>query len=439
MRLLQKGIAVLVITCLVFLPASGMAYNWETFGTMKFVGSYYNFDLDQQINYCEFHGGTRLEWFPTDKNDDSSPVVFRASFKAQSDGFGESGTDVIIGNNGKEPTVSVPEFNFEVVFDGGRIVGEGTVVIGKYSFESAGLLNFDSFKFNPFVSLDFSEGAFQSINKDPVGQWGISITLLDDRLELIALVPNLPYLAIDPDSPHYVEPVAGFSYGDLDQESFYSVGAIFSDQFILADQNIDYSIFVQEGHGNSVIDSKIDTQKGEINLSFDSQFSLGLLTETAVFGWVVRAGIVGYLLDNYQDFALGVIEVEKTIPDVFGGRLLFQISVADIYNIGQDEDVGMPHLDPRRIMDGPTLTGGIKGISASGRTEVEVKTLLNTQKDSTYVEASFVYFLDEEKDLSFKVTGSHTTGNKKLPVGDPLEPEETLIKCVFEWRFKSIF
>jgi hypothetical protein len=319
------------------------------------------------------------------------------------------GADILSGD-GQEPHVWLQEFYTQKEFD------FVDVTIGKQTFSVDSIVpRLESINLDPFVSQDFSGHPFHVMDQKLIGQWGTSVKLWGEQLELIAMVPNLAYQPLDSDNLYIRDLPNSLQYGDLKQNAGHSIGARWSDIISLSDKQVNYLVFVQQGLGNTVVDADVN-MLGEVQPIFAEQFSIGLLAETSLVGLIVRGELLGIFLSGYDDYVVGVLEAEKILQNILadGDSFTINIGVSDVFDLDSDNS-GIPGLDYRRITDGLTTMIGANWTSPDEQWEIEGKCAINVEKSGLYGELGASY-APEDVDWAIEALVSYVTGDdENLP------------------------
>jgi hypothetical protein len=307
------------------------------------------------------------------------------------------GVDIFT-RDGNAPIFALDEFYIRI---------RGSHVFGKQIFINNGV-KFDFASIDPFETRDLSE-PFSALDRDKfLGNWGIFSKFINERLETIFLLHEPPVLALDSENFWTRELPTNLHYGDVKNETHYSLGLRWLDSW----GNWDYELFTQHGSGNSPVDIEVD-KFGRVRPIISEQFSVGGAVQFPLWKNIVRAGLTNYFQAGYSDFTVGILEIERIWENIIslGDSLFLDIGLADVWEL--EGGKGASEIDMRRIYEGGTLLTTAE--YSKGDWLFKLKGAYNIEHEGVYIAPEIVW-RGRDLDLSLKYEIVEGKSSKVAPL-----------------------
>jgi len=308
----------------------------------------------------------------------------KVSFQAVSGSIGRQGSD-IFSRDGENPIFSLREL----------YIDKGIFQIGKQTFVNVNGINFDFVSLNPFEVRDLSR-PFSTLDEGRLlGSWGASVNFMDKRFEIIASLIEPPTFAMSSKNPWTRELPAGLYYDDVQSEAEYSVGIRWGDSV----GDVDYNLALQHGSGNSPVGVNINAT-GEVNPVIAEQTAISAAIQNPVGEFNLRLGLAEYLQEDYSDFVVGVVEIERVLENVIrdGDSLFVDVGYADVWETKSGS--GIPELDLRRIYEGGTAL--MTAEYAIQDWVIKLKAAYNLEYEGIYIAPEVSWLVTDTVELSLK-------------------------------------
>ncbi len=294
-----------------------------------------------------------------------------------------SGADIFT-RDGNQPIVSVRQW----------YVSSDSWRVGKQTFPDEASVKFDFVSLNLFETRDLRP--FLALDEERrLGNWGVSKSLLDGKLKLVAALVEPPTIAMDEDNPWTRQLPKGFHYGDIDTKADYLVGARWGDDI----GEVKYDVYIQNGAGNSPVDVNI-SKAGEVKPMISKQTAVSLAIQKPIGEFNLRLGLAGYLQEDYSDFTVGVVELESIWENIIadGDSLFVDVGYADAWETASGE--GIPELDIRRIYEGGTAL--VTAEYALSDWVLKIKGAYNFSKKGMYIAPEISWFASDSIEMSLR-------------------------------------